>query len=86
MPPNVAPGASLRRTAPREHPALPPGGIMTEPLVPPQETPPVEGSTSSAHVERPDGGVWEHPALWVSLIVFGAVLVALFFALRVLGL
>lgn len=33
---------------------------MTEQLVPPEETPPVENSASSAHVERPDGGVWEH--------------------------
>jgi len=58
---------------------------MTQPLEPPQETPPVEGSTSSAHVERPDGGIWEHPMVWVSFILIGAVLVALFFALRVLG-
>ncbi|MFE1907966.1 DUF6480 family protein [Streptomyces gardneri] len=52
---------------------------------PPEETPPAEGSTSSAHPERPDGGVWEHPMVWVSLIAFGAVLVALLFAFRVGG-
>ncbi|MFB6840626.1 DUF6480 family protein [Streptomyces sp. NPDC056361] len=53
--------------------------------VPPQETPPAEGSTSSAHRERPDGGIWEHPKVWISLIVIGAVMVALFFALRITG-
>ncbi|MER5963559.1 DUF6480 family protein [Streptomyces sp. NPDC002057] len=59
---------------------------MTEPLVPPQETPPVEGSISSAHPERPDGGIWEHPMLWVALTSFGALLVALFFVFRIFGL
>ncbi|AVH93758.1 hypothetical protein GCM10010497_24320 [Streptomyces cinereoruber] len=59
---------------------------MAEPLVPPEETPPVEGSTSSAHPERPDGGVWEHPMLWVSLILLGSLSVALFFALRIIDL
>ncbi|MFG2839376.1 DUF6480 family protein [Streptomyces zaomyceticus] len=58
---------------------------MTEPLIPPEETPPVEGSTSSAHQERPDGGLWEHPMFWVSLIVLGAVLIALFFVFRIFG-
>ncbi|MFB7936550.1 DUF6480 family protein [Streptomyces sp. NPDC004779] len=53
--------------------------------VPPGETPPAEGSTSSAHQERPDGGIWEHPMVWVSLIAFGSVLVALLFAFRVGG-
>ncbi|MFF8835794.1 DUF6480 family protein [Streptomyces sp. NPDC015130] len=51
----------------------------------PEETPPAEGSTSSAHPERPDGGVWEHPMMWVSLIVLGAVMVALLFAFRIGG-
>ncbi|MFE5734711.1 DUF6480 family protein [Streptomyces sp. NPDC056528] len=59
---------------------------MAEPLVPPEETPPVEGSTSSAHPERPDGGVWEHPMIWVSLILLGSLSVALFFALRIIDL
>ncbi|MGA4946854.1 MULTISPECIES: DUF6480 family protein [Streptomyces] len=59
---------------------------MAEPLVPPEETPPVEGSTSSAHPEQPDGGVWEHPMLWVSLILLGSLSVALFFALRIIDL
>ncbi|MFJ4213933.1 DUF6480 family protein, partial [Streptomyces hydrogenans] len=52
----------------------------------PGETPPAEGSTSSAHPERPDGGIWEHPKLWLSLIVLGSVMVALLFAFRVGGL
>ncbi|MFJ8589671.1 DUF6480 family protein, partial [Streptomyces sp. NPDC093595] len=52
---------------------------MTDPLVPPGETPPVEGSTSEAHEERADGGMWEHPAVWVWLILFGSVVVAGFF-------
>ncbi|WP_411073098.1 DUF6480 family protein [Streptomyces sp. cmx-4-25] len=59
---------------------------MAEPLVPPEETPPVEGSTSSAHPERPDGGIWEHPMIWVSLILLGSLSVALFFALRIIDL
>ncbi|MET9728639.1 DUF6480 family protein [Streptomyces zaomyceticus] len=58
---------------------------MTEPLIPPEETPPAEGSTSSAHQERPDGGLWEHPMFWVSLIVLGAALIALFFVFRIFG-
>ncbi|WP_328485145.1 DUF6480 family protein [Streptomyces zaomyceticus] len=58
---------------------------MTEPLIPPEETPPAEGSTSSAHQERPDGGLWEHPMFWVSLIVLGAALTALFFVFRIFG-
>ncbi|MER7956500.1 DUF6480 family protein [Streptomyces sp. NPDC096030] len=59
---------------------------MTEPLVPPQETPPAEGSTSSAHQERADGGMWEHPMVWVSVIVAGSALIALFFVFRMVGL
>ncbi|MFJ3582958.1 DUF6480 family protein [Streptomyces sp. NPDC090127] len=58
---------------------------MVDKLVPPQETPPGEGSTSSAHPERPDGGMWEHPLMWVSLIVVGSVMVALLFAFRIGG-
>ncbi|MFH8576695.1 DUF6480 family protein [Streptomyces zaomyceticus] len=58
---------------------------MTEPLIPPGETPPAEGSTSSAHQERPDGGLWEHPMFWISVIVLGAVLVSLFFVFRIFG-
>ncbi|MEV4940553.1 DUF6480 family protein [Streptomyces zaomyceticus] len=58
---------------------------MTEPLIPPEETPPAEGSTSSAHQERPDGGLWEHPKFWVSLIVLGAGLISLFFVFRIFG-
>ncbi|MFF8868265.1 hypothetical protein SAMN05216532_0639 [Streptomyces sp. 2231.1] len=59
---------------------------MTESLRPPGETPPVEGSTAEAHPERPDGGIWEHPRLWLSLIVFGCLLVAAFFVVRVIDL
>ncbi|WP_394436548.1 DUF6480 family protein [Streptomyces sp. SGAir0957] len=59
---------------------------MTHIQVPPTETPPVEGSIAEAHQERADGGVWEHPAWWVWLIVIGAVLVAAFFAARIAGL
>ncbi|MFH8729856.1 DUF6480 family protein [Streptomyces termitum] len=59
---------------------------MSVPFVPPEETPPVEGSTSSAHPERADGGVWEHPVFWVALIGLGAVLGALFFLFRLIGL
>lgn len=46
----------------------------------------MEGSIAEAHQERADGGVWEHPAWWVWLIVIGAVLVAAFFAARIAGL
>ncbi|MER5736788.1 MULTISPECIES: DUF6480 family protein [unclassified Streptomyces] len=59
---------------------------MTERIVVPEETPPVEGSTSSAHPERADGGIWEHPTAWVSLIIAGAALVALFFVFRLVAL
>ncbi|MEK9520789.1 DUF6480 family protein [Streptomyces sp. NPDC087908] len=58
---------------------------MTQPLVPPQETPPAEGSTSSAHQERADGGIWEHPRVWLALISAGAVLGGLFFLFRFLS-
>ncbi|MFF2776004.1 DUF6480 family protein [Streptomyces sp. NPDC058052] len=59
---------------------------MTEPLVPPEETPPAEGSISSAHQERADGGIWEHPMVWVGLVVVGALLIALLFLFRVASL
>ncbi|MGW8889096.1 DUF6480 family protein [Streptomyces sp. NPDC055749] len=60
---------------------------MTDPLVPPEETPPVEGSTAEAHEERADGGMWEHPGLWIWLIVAGgAVLFAAFFLARLIAL
>ncbi|MFD6878237.1 MULTISPECIES: DUF6480 family protein [unclassified Streptomyces] len=53
--------------------------------VPPGETPPAEGSTASAHRERADGGLWEHPGVFVLLIVIGALMVAGFFIARVWG-
>lgn len=59
---------------------------MTDPLVPPEETPPAEGSIAEAHEERADGGPWEHPGLWVWLIVAGAVVVAAFFVFRLVSL
>ncbi|MFJ3718712.1 DUF6480 family protein [Streptomyces sp. NPDC090057] len=59
---------------------------MTDSLRPPGETPPVEGSTAEAHRERPDGGIWEHPCVWMSLIVIGCLLVAAFFVVRMIDL
>ncbi|MCQ4205715.1 MULTISPECIES: DUF6480 family protein [Streptomyces] len=59
---------------------------MTDSLIPPTETPPVEGSTAEAHQQRADGGVWEHPSWWLWLIVAGSVLVAAFFVARIWGL
>ncbi|MFF3412513.1 DUF6480 family protein [Streptomyces sp. NPDC002742] len=59
---------------------------MTHPLVPPGETPPVEGSIAEAHQERPDGGIWEHPYWWLTLIVLGSVIVAGYFVARISGL
>ncbi|MEU9313339.1 DUF6480 family protein [Streptomyces sp. NPDC048256] len=59
---------------------------MTDPLVPPEETPPAEGSTAEAHEERADGAMWEHPGIWVWLIVAGAVIVAGFYIARVVSL
>ncbi|MET9257391.1 DUF6480 family protein [Streptomyces sp. NPDC048182] len=56
---------------------------MAESLQPPGETPPVEGSIAEAHEERPDGGVWEHPRLWLGLIVLGCLIFAAFFVARV---
>ncbi|WP_407564644.1 DUF6480 family protein [Streptomyces sp. 184] len=58
---------------------------MTEPRVPPEETPPAEGSTAEAHEERADGGPWDHPGIWLGLIVLGAVLFAGFFLARVIS-
>ncbi|MFD4688371.1 hypothetical protein ACFWO0_37550, partial [Streptomyces sp. NPDC058461] len=52
-----------RSTPAGHHPRPYPAGPV-EPLVPPTETPPVEGSVAEAHQERADGGVWEHPGLW----------------------
>jgi hypothetical protein len=59
---------------------------MTDPRVPPEETPPVEGSTAEAHEERADGGMWEHPRVWLWLIVLLAVVVAAFFVARIFSL
>ncbi|MFJ3513429.1 MULTISPECIES: DUF6480 family protein [unclassified Streptomyces] len=59
---------------------------MSDPLVPPEETPPAEGSIAEAHQERADGGIWEHPAFWLWLIVAGALLVGAFFIARIFGL
>ncbi|UQT61300.1 DUF6480 family protein [Streptomyces durmitorensis] len=59
---------------------------MKDSHVPPTEMPPVEGSTAEAHQELPDGGVWQHPAWWLSLIVIGAALIAAFFIVRLVGL
>lgn len=56
---------------------------MTEPLHRPTETPPAEGSTAEAHQERPDGGIWEHPYFWLSLIIFGSVVIAAYFIVRI---
>lgn len=59
---------------------------MTDGQVPPEETPPAEGSTAEAHEERRDGGIWEHPGFWIWLIVAGAVLIAAFFVVRMIAL
>ncbi|AQT70767.1 DUF6480 family protein [Streptomyces sp. fd1-xmd] len=58
---------------------------MSSPRIPPGETPPAEGSISSAHQERSDGGIWEHPGAFLVTIVVGAVLVAFFFVARAAG-
>ncbi|MDW8809858.1 DUF6480 family protein [Streptomyces scabiei] len=60
-------------------------GFRSERLSP-GETPAVEGSTGQAHRERQDGGIWEHPRLWLFLIAIGAVLVAAFFLVRMITL
>ncbi|MGZ9928288.1 DUF6480 family protein [Streptomyces sp. NC-S4] len=59
--------------------------MMSTPKVPPEETPEAEGSIASAHQERPDGGLWEHPWAFLGLIAFGAVMVAAFFVVRIIG-
>ncbi|WP_406099749.1 DUF6480 family protein [Streptomyces sp. NBC_01013] len=59
---------------------------MAEQLVPPGETPPVEGCIAEAHDERADGGMWEHPGIWLGLIVLGAVLIAALFIARTVAL
>ncbi|OIJ68459.1 DUF6480 family protein [Streptomyces mangrovisoli] len=59
---------------------------MTPPRIPPGETPPVEGSIAEAHQERADGGLWEHPRVWLFLILLGCLLVAGFFVARVIDL
>ncbi|MDQ0792338.1 DUF6480 family protein [Streptomyces sp. B1I3] len=54
-------------------------------LTPPTETPPAEGSTSEAHMERPDGGIWEHPVFWAVLVLLGSAVVAGYFIARIFG-
>ncbi|MGJ5831707.1 hypothetical protein [Streptomyces ossamyceticus] len=61
-------------------------GVRSEQLPLPEETPAAEGSTAEAHQERPDGGVWEHPHLWLFLIALGALLFAAFFLVRMITL
>ncbi|MFF3617343.1 DUF6480 family protein [Streptomyces sp. NPDC002580] len=59
---------------------------MPDSLQPPGETPPVEGSIAEAHPERPDGGIWEHPFFWLTLIVIGSVCIAGYFMFRIFAL
>lgn len=59
---------------------------MPDSLRIPGETPPAEGSTAEAHVERPDGGIWDHPLVWLTLVVIGCGLVAGYFLLRAFAL
>ncbi|AWK12337.1 MULTISPECIES: DUF6480 family protein [Streptomyces] len=59
---------------------------MTDRRTPPQETPPVEASIAEAHQERPDGGIWEHPVVILSLIVACSVFFAALFIGRALSL
>ncbi|MFC9582103.1 DUF6480 family protein [Streptomyces yangpuensis] len=58
---------------------------MSTPRIPPGETPPAEGSISSPHRERGDGGIWEHPGAFLVLIVTGAILIGFFFVARAAG-
>lgn len=58
---------------------------MSDPLVPPEETPPAEGSIAEAHEERADGSFWEHPGVWVWVIVAGAAIVAAYFVARLVA-
>ncbi|MEV6433716.1 DUF6480 family protein [Streptomyces anulatus] len=77
--PGAEPGRRARRAGRRD-----PGGMAVL-LNPPGETPPAEGSIGEAHEERADGGMWEHPGLWASLIMIGALVVAGFFLARIFG-
>ncbi|MFD5871532.1 MULTISPECIES: DUF6480 family protein [unclassified Streptomyces] len=58
---------------------------MAIPLTPPGETPPAEGCISEAHVERADGGIWEHPGVWAAVVLLGSLVVAGFFLARIFG-
>ncbi|MEU8777335.1 DUF6480 family protein [Streptomyces sp. NPDC048606] len=58
---------------------------MSTPKVPPGETPPAEGSIGSAHRERADGGIWEHPRAFLVPIVLGSLMIAAFFIARIWG-
>ncbi|MFD4694534.1 DUF6480 family protein [Streptomyces sp. NBC_00683] len=53
--------------------------------MPPGETPPGEGCISEAHVERADGGIWEHPAFWAAVVLLGSAVVAAYFIARIFG-
>ncbi|MET7365771.1 DUF6480 family protein [Streptomyces sp. NPDC005566] len=57
----------------------------TRTRIPPGETPPGEGCISEAHVERADGGIWEHPALWAAVVLLGSAVVAGYFIARIFG-
>ncbi|WP_406841623.1 hypothetical protein ACICHK_42310 (plasmid) [Streptomyces sp. AHU1] len=63
-----------------------PQQAVPSPLVPPTETPPVEGCTAEAHQERADGGLWEHPYMWLGLIVLGSIAIAGYFIARMVDL
>jgi hypothetical protein len=55
------------------------------PVNPPTETPPAEGCIAEAHVERADGGMWEHPALWAGLVLLGSLVFGAYFIARIFG-
>ncbi|MFD7779042.1 DUF6480 family protein [Streptomyces sp. NPDC059753] len=59
---------------------------MTDPLVPPEETPPAEGSIAETHEERADGGLWDHPLIWVWRMVASAAIFAALFIVRLIDL
>lgn len=63
-----------------------PGSARPHLLVQPTETPPCEGCTAEAHEEKADGGLWEHPYLWLGLIVLGMLVTAAYFVARIGGL
>ncbi len=46
----------------------------------------MEASIAEAHQERPDGGIWEHPVIILSLIVACSVFFAALFIGRALSL